>query len=162
RAALVRYGSFAAIGLAAVALLAAWGVSFATNRALIATTDRAVEQYRVNANEYLTAASVSDTELENVVGHLQTLRDLPVGYETRNAPTPLRDTFGLSQRGRLLSASETTYRRALERMFRSRLILQLERTIEASMNDPLELYEPLKVYLMLGGKAPKVDEELIV
>ena len=77
-------------------------------------------------------------------------------------PTPVDETFGLSQRGRLLSASETTYSRALERMFRSRLILQLERTIEANMNDPIALYEPLKVYLMLGGKAPKVDDELIV
>ncbi|WEX10854.1 type VI secretion system membrane subunit TssM [Chelativorans sp. AA-79] len=162
RAALIRYGSFAAIGLVAVALLGVWGVSFATNRALIATTENAVEQYRVNANEHLTSTSVSDVDLENVVGHLQTLRNLPVGYENRGEATPMRETFGLSQRGRLLSASETTYRRALERMYRSRLILQLERTIEANMNDPLQLYEPLKVYLMLGGKAPKVDEELIV
>ena len=47
-------------------------------------------------------------------------------------------------------------------MFRSRLLLRLERTIEAGMNDPMVLYETLKVYLMLGGKAPKVDDELVV
>ncbi len=47
-------------------------------------------------------------------------------------------------------------------MFRSRLLLQLERTIEAKMADPMALYEPLKIYLMLGGKAPKVDDELVV
>ena len=46
-------------------------------------------------------------------------------------------------------------------MFRSRLILRLERQIEAGMNDPLVLYETLKVYLMLGGKAPKVDKDLV-
>jgi type VI secretion system protein ImpL len=162
RAALLRYGAFAAVALVSVAVLGAWGVSFATNRALIATTGSAVEQYRVNANEHLTSTSVADVELENVIGHLQTLRNLPVGYETRGEPAPVQETFGLSQRDRLLSASQTTYRRALERMFRSRLILQLERTIEASMNDPVALYEPLKVYLMLGGKAPKVDSELVV
>lgn len=162
RAALMRYGAFAAIGLVAVATLGAWALSFASNRALIAATGAAVEQYRVNANEYLTSTSVSDVELENVVGHLQTLRNLPVGYENRDEPTPVEETFGLSQRDRLLSATETTYRRALERMLRSRLILQLERTIEGSMGDPIALYEPLKVYLMLGGKAPKVDNELIL
>ncbi len=47
-------------------------------------------------------------------------------------------------------------------MFRSRLLLQVERTIEANMSNPIALYEPLKIYLMLGGKAPKSDDELIV
>lgn len=162
RAALVRYGSFAAIGLVALGLLGAWGVSFANNRALITASDNAVEQYRVNANEHLTNPTVSDTDVEQVAVHLQTLRNLPVGYENRDAPTPLGETFGLSQRDRLLSASQTAYRRGLERMYRSRLILQLERTIEASINDPIALYEPLKAYLMLGGKAPKIDTEFIV
>ncbi|TIU20258.1 MAG: type VI secretion system membrane subunit TssM, partial [Mesorhizobium sp.] len=40
--------------------------------------------------------------------------------------------------------------------------VQAERTIQAKMADPIALYEPLKIYLMLGGKAPKVDDELIV
>ena len=30
------------------------------------------------------------------------------------------------------------------------------------MTNPAALYEPLKVYLMLGGKAPKVDADLVV
>ncbi|TGS75678.1 hypothetical protein EN818_31565, partial [Mesorhizobium sp. M3A.F.Ca.ET.175.01.1.1] len=72
------------------------------------------------------------------------------------------ETFGLSQRERLLSASKTAYRQALERTFRSRLLVQAERTIQARMADPIALDEPLKIYLMLGGKAPKVDDELIV
>ena len=38
----------------------------------------------------------------------------------------------------------------------------IRRQIEAGMNDPLVLYETLKVYLMLGGKAPKVDNDLVV
>ena len=86
---------------------------------------------------------------------------MPVGYDNRDLPTPMRESFGLAQRGRLVSATEITYRQALERMFRSRLILRLERQIEAGMNDPLVLYETLKVYLMLGGKAPKVDDDLV-
>jgi len=162
RAALLRYGTIAAILVASIGALGAWGVSFASNRALIGNTDNAVEQYRINADKHLKNNTVNDVDLENVVGVLNTLRTLPVGYDNRDMSTPTKETFGLSQRGRLLSASETTYRRALERMFRSRLILQLERTIEANMNDPIVLYEALKVYMMLGGKAPKVDDELIV
>jgi len=162
RAAMLRYGGFGVMTLLAAALLGAWGLSFATNRSLIASTDNTVEQFRLAADQALKSTTVADVDLENVIGALETLRDLPVGYENRDVPTPMRETFGLSQRGRLLSASETAYRQALERMFRSRLILQLERTIEANISDPTKLYEPLKVYLMLGGRAPKADDELIV
>ena len=38
----------------------------------------------------------------------------------------------------------------------------MKQTIEANMTNPAALYEPLKVYLMLGGKAPKVDADLVV
>jgi type VI secretion system protein ImpL len=162
RAAIVRYGSFGIVALAAVAMLGAWGLSFATNRSLIASTDQAVEQYRATADAMLKSSTVADVDLENVIGSLDMLRNLPVGYETRNLRAPTEGTFGLDQRARLMSAAETAYRQALERGFRSRLLLQVERTIEASMADPIALYEPLKIYLMLGGKAPKVDDELIV
>ncbi len=161
-AALLRYGGFGAVALLAAALLAALGLSFTTNRSLIVSTDNAAEQLRLAADQMLGSTTVTDVDLENVIEPLGMLRELPVGYSGNDVPVPLRETFGLSQRERLLSASETAYRQALERMFRSRLILQLERTIEAKMGDPIELYEPLKVYLMLGGKAPKIDDELIV
>ena len=48
--------------------------------------------------------------------------------------TPIPATFGLSQRERLQSASETAYQDALERMFRSRLIFRLEEQIEANIS----------------------------
>jgi type VI secretion system protein ImpL len=161
RASVLRYGSMAAIALVSALVLGAWGWSYVANKALIVATDNAMNEYRVNADPQLRASTVSDTDLENVVGILHQLRHMPVGYETRDEPTPMRETFGLSQRARLVSASQTSYRQALERMFRSRLILRLERQIEASMNDPMVVYEALKVYLMLGGKAPKVDKELV-
>lgn len=162
RAMVVRYGSIAAIGLATVLMLGAWGWSYASNRALIRATDNAVAEYRVNADTFLKASVVSDIDLHNVLGVLHQLRHMPVGYETREEDTPATETFGLSQRARLTSSAQTTYRQALERMLRSRLILRLEQMIEANQNDPIVVYEALKVYLMLGGKAPKVDKELIV
>jgi type VI secretion system protein ImpL len=90
------------------------------------------------------------------------LPNLPVGYASRNA-TPVRNgAFGLSQRPRLQDASNDLYRQALERLLRPRLILSLEQQIQKNIDDPSFVYEALKVYLMLGGKAPQVDNDLII
>ncbi|WP_095080749.1 type VI secretion system membrane subunit TssM [Mesorhizobium sophorae] len=162
RAAIARFGGLAAIALVAAAALGTLGLSVAANRSLIASTSLAMGQYRQTAAPLLESTTVTDVDLENVIGPLDQLRDLPAGFETGDLPTPIEETFGLSQRERLLSASKTAYRQGLERMFRSRLLIQAERTIQAKMADPVALYEPLKIYLMLGGKAPKVDDALIV
>ncbi len=161
RAAILRYGALAAVATVSLALLGAWGWSFSTNKSLIAATDSAADQYRVKAEDELKKPTVSDVELAGVSDVLGILRTMPVGYDNRDVSTPVEETFGLAQRGRLVSAASTTYRQALERMFRSRLILRLERQIEADMNDPATLYEVLKVYLMLGGKAPTVDRQFV-
>jgi type VI secretion system protein ImpL len=137
-------------------------MSCTANKALIAATGEAADSYNATASALLQAETVSDVDLENVIEALESVRGLPAGYENRDQPTPPEEALGLSQRARLLSASETTYRLALERMFRPRLLLHVERTIEAKMSDPAALYEALKIYLMLGGKAPKVDDEQIV
>ncbi|RWN29906.1 type VI secretion system membrane subunit TssM [Mesorhizobium sp.] len=161
-AAIARYGGLGAITLIAAVALGTLALSFTANRSLIASTTQAISQYRETADPLLNSTTVADVDLENVIGPLDQLRDLPAGFGTSDLPTPIKETFGLGQRERLLSASKTAYRQALERMFRSRLLLQAERTIQAKMADPAALYEPLKIYLMLGGKAPKIDDELIV
>ncbi|KRB28359.1 type VI secretion protein [Mesorhizobium sp. Root695] len=162
RAAIARFAGLGAIALIAAAALGTLALSFTANRSLIASTTQAMSQYRQTADALLKSTEVTDVDLENVIGPLDQLRNLPAGFETSNVPTPIEETFGLSQRERLLSASKTAYRQALERMFRSRLLIQAERTIQARMADPAALYEPLKIYLMLGGKAPKVDDALIL
>jgi type VI secretion system protein ImpL len=160
RTAILRNGSLAAVALVSAALLGAWAVSFSKNRSLIQATTTVAET--VGAEEQLRSAAVSDVDLENIVGVLAMLRDAPAGYATREMNVPILETFGLSQRGKLVSAAETAYRQAAERLLRSRLILQTEQTIQASIGDPGMLYEPLKIYLMLGGQAPRVDDELVV
>ncbi|MDX8447563.1 type VI secretion system membrane subunit TssM [Mesorhizobium captivum] len=162
RARLARFGGLAAIALAALAALGVLGLSFSANKSLIASTRQAMAQYRDSADSLLKSTTVTDVDLENVIGPLDQLRNLPAGYESAGQTRPVEESFGLSQRERLLSASKTAYRQALERSFRSRLLVQAERTIQAKMADPIALYEPLKIYLMLGGKAPKVDDELVV
>lgn len=162
RATIARYAGLTAIAAIAIAGLGVLGLSFTTNKSLVAATSQAAGQYRQTAAPLLATTTVSDADLETVIGALDALRSLPAGYDAKDQATPAKATFGLSQRERILSASETAYRQGLERMFRSRLLFQLERTIEAKMADPMALYEPLKIYLMLGGKAPKVDDELVV
>lgn len=162
RATIARYGGLGIIALIAAMALGAMAVSYTANRSLIAATAQAINQYREAADPLLKSTEVTDVDLENVIGPLDQLRNLPTGFETVDLPTPVEETFGLSQRERLLSASNTAYRQALERTFRARLLIQAERTIQAKMADPAALYEPLKIYLMLGGKAPKVDDALIV
>ena len=158
----IRYGAMGAITLGTVLLLAAWSWSLVNNRTLLQQTDSFVSDYKVSAAPFLNATSVSDSDVMSVLPALDQLRDNPVGFANRDAGTPIGETFGLSQRDRLVEASEVTYRGALERMLRSRLILRLENQLSASDNDPLASYEALKVYLMLGGKAPKTDADFIV
>jgi len=162
RASRLRAATMAAIVLAAIAAVGALGLSFFNNRELIAATRRGVDAYQTAAGDLLAANSVADVNLENVIGPLELLRTLPVGYETRDSAPPIQETLGLSLRPRLVSAAETSYRIALERLFRSRLLLQVEQTIQTNITNPSALYEPLKVYLTLGGRAPKVDTEMVV
>lgn len=162
RARISRYAGVGAVGLLAAGALGAMAMSYTANKALIAATYQAAENYSSSASALLQAETVSDVDLENVIDALESVRGLPTGYENRDLPTPPQEALGLSQRARLLSASETTYRLALERMFRTRLLLHVEHTIEAKMSDPAALYEALKIYLMLGGEAPKVEDEQIV
>ncbi|MEP6564645.1 MAG: type VI secretion system membrane subunit TssM, partial [Mesorhizobium sp.] len=88
RAAIARYAGMAVIAAIAAAGLGALGLSFATNRSLIAATNQAVSQYRDTAAPLLKSATVSDADLETVIGALDALRSLPAGYETREQPTP--------------------------------------------------------------------------
>ncbi|MBH0237511.1 type VI secretion system membrane subunit TssM [Methylobrevis albus] len=158
---LLRAAGFAAVALVSVGLLGAWWVSYQRNTALIDQTSRAMQTYRATAAPLIEQTEISDTDLQPVYERIHGLLHLPTGYAVREEPTPLPQTFGLSQRGRLQSAAEATYQAALERLFRPRLILRLERQMEANLGEPSFLYEALKVYLMLGGKAP-MDRDLVV
>ena len=147
--------------LVALGLAGLWGWSYLSNSTLIADTEQFVSDYRVNADTVLTAATVSDDDVMKVLPALDLIRNNPVGFAHLGEPVPLGETFGLSQRDRLSASSEAAYRQALERMLRSRLILRVESQLEASLNTPIQTYEALKVYMMLGGKAPSTDDDYI-
>ncbi|MBN9073325.1 MAG: type VI secretion system membrane subunit TssM [Rhizobiales bacterium] len=161
RAALVRGAGLGAVMLAAAAGLGAIGLSFAQNRLLVADTRQAAAQYRGSAAALLANTTVSTPDLETVIEALDALRNLPAGYSSREAATPVMQTLGLGQRERLLSAGQSAYRLGLERLLRPRLLLEVEQAMQRRMAEPTALYQPLKVYMMLGGAAPKVDDGLV-
>lgn len=150
-------GTIAAVGLATVLVLAAWGVSYARNRGF----QNAVAAQAVVAESQLREAGVDmkqvrdgDADLRAALPGLNTLRNLPRGYAARAAGgPPLLMTFGLYQSSLSREADET-YRDALRRIMLPRLLLRLETVMRAEGGDPMRLYEPLKVYLMLGQQGP--------
>ncbi len=158
----LRAAAFTLIGLATACVLGLWWMSYTRNAAVIAATNRAVDDYIAAAGPLIKQNTVADPNLLPIYELIGALPNLPVGYARRNDPTPVSQTFGLSERSRLQDASDDMYQQALERLMRPRLILSLEQQIQKNIDDPNFVYEALKVYLMLGGKAPRVDKNLIV
>jgi type VI secretion system protein ImpL len=157
----MRAAAFALIALATLPILGLWMISYARNETLIAQTAQGINDYSDNARDFIRQTAINDVELERVYPLVSTLPYLPAGYARRNDLTPVDQTFGLSQRSRLQDASDDLYQQGLERLMRPRLILSLEQQIQMNIHDPTFVYDALKVYLMLGGKAPSVDKDLI-
>lgn len=166
RAALRRQRILAAAAYAALFLVvagasAAWWTSYTRNRGLIDNTVAAVEAYKQAAGPIAKETVIADRDYTRVLPLLHKLRLMPVGYAAREEATPTGETFGLSQRARLLTVSEEAYRIGLERQLRPRLIYRLEEQFEQNRTNTGFLYEALKVYLMLGGQRPP-DKKLIL
>jgi type VI secretion system protein ImpL len=157
-----------AAGLAAVAVvslivLGLWIWSFAGNRGLqnrlAAGAQNSVQQARADGLD-LVEVRESDPDLEAELAYLRGLRDLPGGYAETAKGTPISLRFGLYQRGLSRRAIEA-YHQALQRVLLPRMLLRLERYMGQNGQNPLLIYEPLKVYLMLGGQAPALDREAV-
>jgi type VI secretion system protein ImpL len=160
RALILKGTAFALVGLVSVALSLAWFTSYRQNRDLIAQNEQADDEYATAAGALVKQTVIDDRDLHKVFPLLHRLRNTPVGYSTKTQPTPRSAEFGLSQRDRLQSSSETAYHTALERLFRPRLLYRLEEQLNARIADGAFVYEALKVYLMLGGRHPE-DRRLI-
>lgn len=146
-----------AVGLAALLTIFAWSVSFAANRSfqssmLHAATNAQAETKQSGVD--LVQVRDSDPDLRQVLPVLDALRNLPRGYQAaKSGGVPLKMRFGLYQSG-LARSGEEAYREGLRRIMLPRLLLRLEQVMQTNMNEPMNLYEPLKVYLMLGGQGP--------
>lgn len=150
-------GALSAIALASLIVLIAWGTSYARNRAFqnMLTEQTAIAEGQLReAGADLTQVREDDADLAAAIPALETLRNLPRGYAERRQGGPaFAMTFGLYQRSLSLQGEET-YLDALRRIMLPRLLLRLEQVMRVNADDPMALYEPLKVYLMLGQQGP--------
>ncbi|MEW6643200.1 MAG: type VI secretion system membrane subunit TssM [Pseudomonadota bacterium] len=160
RALILKTAAFSLIGLVSIGLIAAWLTSYKRNSDLIEQSLQTDGEYAAAGGSLIKQTLIADRDLDKVLPLLYRLRNAPAGYDTREEPVPMSATYGLSQRGRLLSASKAAYHTALERLFRPRLLYRLEEQLNARLNEPAFVYEALKVYLMVGGLQPP-DRELI-
>ncbi len=150
-------GALSAIGIATGLVLTAWGISYARNRSFqnaLAQRAQVAENQLREAGVDLVQVRDDDADLRAALPALDTLRNLPRGYaERRSGGPPLAMTFGLYQSS-LSQQAEESYRVALRRIMLPRLLLRLEAVMRSQGGEPMALYEPLKIYLMLGQQGP--------
>ena len=157
------YVGYGVIAITTAVVLGLWWTSYLYNRNLVEATAIAIENYKQVAAPLIQEPVVADGDFTKPLDLLHIVRNLPAGYGTRDQPTPIGGTFGLSQRERLLSASSAAYRTALDRTLRPRLIYYVERQLEENQNQAAFIYEALKVYLMLGkDENVPVDKTLVL
>lgn len=147
--------ALAGVAVLTLVILSGWGVSFARNRAFQAELlgkANAAKQIVHDSGIDLVEVREGDPGLEQSLDLLRAMRTLPQGYAEMQAGGPgLTMQLGLFERGLSDSAVEA-YRDTLRRVLLPRILLQLERSLKANQSNPLAVYEPLKVYLMLGGQ----------
>lgn len=164
RSSVLRLAMTSLMLLAGAAMLGAWAYSYFNNRAMVDSAQAAMADYEMAATEDLQAVEVKDTDFARVGNELQLLRTMPSGYES---PEELEGDwtrgFGLSQQGAIRQAARDAYGQALERLLRPRLVLRVEEQLQQFVlaNEPLPIYETLKVYKLLGGAAPAPQDDLV-
>jgi type VI secretion system protein ImpL len=150
-------GGLTAVGAAAALTLVAWGVSFFSNRSFQSDLLASSQQVQTLARETgldMVEVRSTDPDLEQALSTLRALRNLPQGYAARAAGAPgWSMTFGLYQTSHSDSAVEA-YHDGLRRILLPRILLRLETFMSENGSNALAVYEPLKVYLMLGGLGP--------
>jgi type VI secretion system protein ImpL len=150
-------GGISAVAASAAVVLGLWGASFFGNRSFqsqLLTSSQQVQTLTRETGVDLVEVRATDPDLEQSLVVLRALRNLPQGYAEREAGGPgLLKRFGLFQSSHSEQAAES-YRDGLRRIMLPRLLLRLEQYMQENSANALAVYEPLKVYLMLGGQGP--------
>lgn len=158
-------GAIGLIALLSVIVLSLWGVSFYCNQQLQQTLYNQAQAAEAGLGAHgidMIQVSANDADLEQALPVLDQLRSLAQGYgDSKAAGTPWTMRFGLFQSGHSEKAI-MTYRDALRRILLPRLLLRLEMAMNENLANPLAVYEPLKVYLILGGQKPgRIDASAV-
>jgi type VI secretion system protein ImpL len=159
---LLRAAAYGLIGLITFATLGGWLNSYVANNRLIAATNAASHSYANDNATLIRQDPIDEADFQKIVPPLNALRNFPRGFATAEAPVKASDTLGLGQHRRISVAASSAYETALNRLLRPRIILHLEKRLADLQDKPEQLYEPLKVYMMLSGDPTiPVDTALI-
>jgi type VI secretion system protein ImpL len=152
----VRVASFAAIGLATLAVGGWLFVDRSAGQDEIQAMTRALSTYEDLAKQ-TTFDPVNDSDLPRLLPLLDAARDLSIAAKGSGG---ILAKFDLSQTAKLRAGAETVYRHALGYALLPRLIWRLEAQMRGNFTQPDFLYEATRVYLMLGGQGP-LDRSLV-
>ncbi|WP_179401423.1 type VI secretion system membrane subunit TssM [Burkholderia guangdongensis] len=141
--------ALALIGVALIAALIGFFVSYERNRAYIAD----VEQHVAELQKRAQALQPGDDPLA-LLPLLNAARDLPGGYADRDKPVPLLSRLGLYQGDKLGLEAQASYRRLLRQTLLPLVVRRMEEELRrGDANNPDFQYEVLRAYLMLGDSA---------
>ena len=136
---------FGAIGLAGLAALAAWGISYGNNASMIVDTEAGA---KAGVTLLAKLPQPAPEDWSEMLPALNALRDL-AGTSGAGAGAGWSNDWGLFAGDKLASHAGRAYHRALHDAFVPRMALALEAQMGRSINEPERLYEWLKAYLML-------------
>ena len=136
-----------------------WARSYLGNSRLLADTAETVDAYRTAAAQ-IPGNPVGDSDFLLVLPALEIMRDLPgvAGNDPQSERAGLG--WGLYQGDIIGNDARLAYRAALNQHFLPRLLLRLEEQLQNNINNPDQLYETLKIYLILGQAGP-MNAELV-
>ncbi len=152
----IQWSAYASALLVLLGVGTAWFVSYTANLAHMAEVEEHIDRYEQVVAEFPEGRG----NIVDVLPSLNTLREIPGGYEDRDRSVPLMMGLGLYQGDKLGTAARTAYNRALNTVLLPRLMARLEDQIRGSMTREEFLYEALKVYLM-QGIANRLDREVV-
>ncbi|QYF95739.1 type VI secretion system membrane subunit TssM [Massilia sp. PAMC28688] len=142
----LRWAGAGAAALLLVLLAAGLASSYVRNGR---TVDEVAQ--RTGALEKVVQAVPPGAAPAELLPMLDAARALPGGYDEREAGVPLLDRFGLNQRDKLGAGAQLAYQRLLHSALLPRLTERLEQVLRrGDANNQEQLYEALRVYLMLG------------
>ena len=156
----VRWGATTAALLVLAAGLSAWTFSYLGNENLITSVRSGLNDYGAKLGDAV--GPVRNADLAPILPALDLLRAVPSGYDKRNDDVPISLQFGLYQGDILSQGTVPAYRRALNTLLLPRLVVRLEDILRQTKEPTALAFVALKSYLMLGGRAPEIDSNIIL
>lgn len=162
RTALLRAIVSSLVVLVTTAAMGAFGYSYWQNATLVRDAQASADAYRLQAQVVLSDPLIDDPDPTPILAHLNALRQIPGGRDNPRVRT-FWEGFGLSRHTEVTDAAEKAYSDGLERLLRPRMMLHLQQEIPQLIADGQveAAYEPLRIYLLLGGQGPIAGDDAI-